>query len=310
MAQTPKGRTREEFRALGRAPETRDDGGALPTMIGTLAVFDEWTEIQSRSEGHFLERIAPSAFNRTIKNNQDQMRVLYDHGKDPQIGNKPLGPIASLEVTDSEVRYEVPLLDTSYNRDLAEMLAAGVLGSSFRFETLKDDWKRRPGKSDYNPRGLDERTVLEVRMPEFGPVTFPAYQGTKAGLRSLTDRMRGIEERVDVEDLSCLAQMIELGACYIGEQDETDDAGNVPKMEAILVSLAELVPVEAAEDEPLDDEDADAEMASKDVRADEGDPDVDARDNDRPANTHPIRMTPRGPDPLYPGRKQEPAWRL
>jgi HK97 family phage prohead protease len=300
-------KARQEFRALGRAPETRDDGGALPTMIGTLAVFDEWTEINSRSEGHFLERIAPSAFTRTIKNNLGQMRVLFQHGKDPQIGDKPLGPIASIEARDGAVHYEVPLLDTSYNRDIAALLEAGVLGSSFRFEALKDDWKRRPGKSDYNPRGLDERTVQEVRMPEFGPVTFPAYQGTSAGLRSLTDQMSGIEERVDVEDLSCLAQMIQLGACYVTEQDETDDAQNVPRMEAILVSLAELVPIEAAEVEPVEDE-PDAEMASKDERAEEGDPDVDARTEDRPALLHPIRLEPREPAPLYSGQKEKPKW--
>ena len=28
----------------------------------------------------------------------------------------------------------------------------------------------------------------EVRMQEFGPVTFPAYEGASAGMRSLTDR--------------------------------------------------------------------------------------------------------------------------
>jgi phage head maturation protease len=32
-----------------------------------------------------------------------------------------------------------------------------------------------------------ERTVREVSMAEFGPVTYPAYAGATVGMRSLTD---------------------------------------------------------------------------------------------------------------------------
>jgi hypothetical protein len=34
---------------------------------------------------------------------------------------------------------------------------------------------------------MPERTLKEVRVPEFGPVTFPAYVDATAGVRSLTD---------------------------------------------------------------------------------------------------------------------------
>src|SRR5215471_19419085 len=173
------GRSKEEFRAQPLGYELRDDSGAMPTLVGHLAVFNEWAEINSRSEGHFLERISPGAFTKTITENRERMRVLFQHGKDPLVGEKPLGPIASLRADDKGLAYEVPLLDTSYNRDLVEMLRADppVLGSSFRFEVMREDRKRSPGKTTYNPRGLTERTVQEVRMSEFGPVTFPAYAG-------------------------------------------------------------------------------------------------------------------------------------
>jgi hypothetical protein len=95
--------------------------------------------------------------------------------------------------------------------------------------------------------------------------------------------------------------MIQLGSGYIEEQDELDDAANVPRMEAILASLAELVQVEAAEAEPPEDE----EMASSEQRADE----ADAPPNDRAGYAHPIRRTPRKPAPLYTGRKDS-SWRL
>jgi len=57
---------------------------------------------------------------------------------------------------------------------------------------------------------------------------------------------------VDNEDLNTLAQMIQLGTEYVAEQDESDDAANVPRMEAILTDLAALVPVEVAENEPVE----------------------------------------------------------
>jgi hypothetical protein len=57
-------------------------------------------------------------------------------------------------------------------------LAAGVT-----FEVMHDTFVRSPGESSYNPEGLPERTIKEVRLQEFGPVWPPAYRGTSAGIR-------------------------------------------------------------------------------------------------------------------------------
>jgi hypothetical protein len=81
----------------------------------------------------------------------------------------------------------VPLFDTSYNRDLAPGLEAGVYGSSFRFTVEKDEWDHSPARSEYNPDGIPERTITEARVFEFGPVTFPANPAATAGVRSTTD---------------------------------------------------------------------------------------------------------------------------
>ncbi len=61
-------------------------------------------------------------------------------------------------------------------------------------------------------------------------------------------------ERQDSEDLNTLAQMIQLGTEYICEQDEPGEQANIPKMEAIIQSVAELVPFELQESEPTEDE--------------------------------------------------------
>jgi HK97 family phage major capsid protein/HK97 family phage prohead protease len=178
-------------RAAAQVIETRAaaDGG-MPTMSGHFSTFNDWYEVDSLIEGHFLERIAPGAFAKTIrKSNGDRgaMKVLYDHGQDPSIGNKVLGPIESLEEDAIGPAYEVPLLDTSYNRDLVPGLQANLYGSSFRFHVNDDQWNDRPTRSEYNPDAIPERTITETHVYEFGPVTFPANPNATAGARSTTD---------------------------------------------------------------------------------------------------------------------------
>jgi HK97 family phage prohead protease len=177
-------------RAIFPGVELRDAGGdAGPVMAGHFAVFNQWTEIDSIFEGRFMEQFAPGAFKKTIRENRDGMRVLFQHGGDPQLGDKPLGPIETLEEDRTGAYYEVPLLDASYVRDnVLPGLRAGLYGASFRFRVMREEIVDEPKASAANPHGLAERTVKEAQVMEFGPVTFPAYDGASAGVRSLTDR--------------------------------------------------------------------------------------------------------------------------
>jgi hypothetical protein len=134
-----------------------------------------------------MESIAPGAFKKTFRELGSRIKVLFQHGRDPQIGDKVLGPAEILREKEEGAWYEVPLLDTSYNRDLLPGLQAGLYGASFRFSVMKEEVDKKPKRSKHNPEGIPERTVTEARVPEFGPVTFPAYINATAGLRSLTD---------------------------------------------------------------------------------------------------------------------------
>jgi HK97 family phage prohead protease len=177
-------------RAVFPGAELRaSDGTGMPTLIGHVAPWDQWAEIDSLFEGHFLERFRKGAFARTISQQASRIKALFQHGMDPQVGDKPLGPFESLEEDAKGVRYEVPLLDTSYNRDLLPGLEAGLYGSSHRFSVVQEDWDWEPERSSYNPDGHPERTITEARLFELGPVTFPAYDGTAAGVRSLNDEL-------------------------------------------------------------------------------------------------------------------------
>lgn len=175
------------YRSMGVRLLQRAEGDALPTrpvLEGDFAVFDEWTEINDMWEGTFLERIAPGAFAQTFKDDRDNMRVLFQHGRDAMLGSKVIGTIETLEETKTGAHYVAPLF-----RGLPELLLEGLAepsqyGASFRFEPVQESWNDSPKLSEYNPRGIPERTLTEVRVAEFGPVTFPAYTSASAGLRS------------------------------------------------------------------------------------------------------------------------------
>jgi HK97 family phage prohead protease len=165
-----------------------DDPSSMPTMVGYFTRFNIWTEINSLFEGHFMERFAFGSLKKTIRENRDRMRVLLNHGHDPQLGDKPLGPIEVLREEEEGPWYEVPLLDAAYVReDVLPGLEAGLYGASFRFSVMKEEFEEKPKRNKHNPDGLPERTITEAKVFEFGPVTFPAYAGATAGVRSLTD---------------------------------------------------------------------------------------------------------------------------
>lgn len=187
-----------------RATEGEGEGSGRPVMAGHFAVFNQWTEINSY-EGNFLEQFMPGSFKKTISENRDNMKPLFQHGYDYVVGDKPLGPIDELREDEDGVYYEVPLLDAPYVAEVLPGLEAGLYGASFRFRVIREEFDEEPGVSDDNPRGLPERKVKEVHVPEFGPVTFPAYEGASAGIRSLRaselafaaayDRMKKQDER-------------------------------------------------------------------------------------------------------------------
>lgn len=168
-----------------------EDGGA-PVLAGHFSVFNEWTEINSFFEGNFMERIAPGAFKKTISENRSGMRVLLQHGQDPQLGDKPIGKIKELREDDVGAYYEAELF-----RGVPDLvmdgLRAGEYGASFRFRVMRQDINENPEPSDHNPRGLTERTIKEAQVMEFGPVTWGAYPQATAGVRSLTDEWRAAQ---------------------------------------------------------------------------------------------------------------------
>jgi HK97 family phage prohead protease len=152
-------------------------------------VFNQWTTIRSIFEGEFVERLAPGCFRKTLREQRHKIKVLFQHGRDPLIGEKPLGTVEHLAEDARGAAYSVALLDTAYVRELLPALEAGLYGASFRFRPLKQEVTEQPKASAHNRQALPEVTITEARVSEFGPVTFPAYDGATSGIRCLTDEL-------------------------------------------------------------------------------------------------------------------------
>lgn len=168
------------------AAEYRASEAGPDTLRGHFAVWNEWTTINSRYEGHFLERIAPGAFDQSIA--QRAPVVLFQHGSDPTVGMKPLGDVTALQADERGMSYSVALHDAGYVNELKPAFRSGM-GASFKF-SIPDGGEHidQPTRAtDHNPDRLPERTITNAVLYEFGPVTFPAYAGATAGMRSITD---------------------------------------------------------------------------------------------------------------------------
>ena len=159
-----------------------------------------------------MERFAPGSFRKTISEGRDRIRCLFHHGQDMNVGVKPLGTITDLSERGRGVEYTVDLFDADYVRALVPGLEAGVYGSSFRFGIVKKEDER---KRVSNEKGLLERTIREASMRELGPTPFPAYGGTTAGLRSVTDEF--VLARFPAEQLASEAAMRNAEPDLLGE---------------------------------------------------------------------------------------------
>ena len=182
-----------------------EDGGetldvtADPTGFrGHFAIFDTWTEIDSWYEGCFLERVAPGAFKTTMKRDRATIKTQFDHGYNELVGDNLIAVIDDLREDDIGAYAEHSFLDASYVRDIVipQMLGrtiagdnrGSLVGASFRFRVVKDQMVMEPKISDYNPKGIPERTITQVRLFEEGPVIFPAYPDAGFECCSLTDQ--------------------------------------------------------------------------------------------------------------------------
>lgn len=151
--------------------------GAIP-VSGYAAVFDSRSVVMwDWWEGSFVEEVSAGAFTRTLQNNAD-VRFLINHDQNLVLGRTRSG---TLRLTEDEVglRIDADMAPTTYAQDLAITMGRGdVSQMSFMFRTIKDEWAETED-------GMPLRRLLEVHLLDTSIVTFPAYEATEAGLRSM-----------------------------------------------------------------------------------------------------------------------------
>ena len=152
------------------AVESRsEDGAEREWVVGYAAKFG----VNSLDLGDFIERIDPGAFGivaeRRGRKKPLETRALWNHDSNYPLARYP----GTLRMTVDEVglRYEFPVPDTTYGRDIASNIRAGIVkGSSFSFTVPSggDSWSVEEGRS--------VRTILRVdSLLDVSPVCFPAY---------------------------------------------------------------------------------------------------------------------------------------
>ena len=193
----PRANNSVEFRSVNGEIRAEGDGN---TFIGYAAVFDSPSQPLP-----FTERIAPGAFKRALRERKKDIRLYVNHNSDMVLASKRSGTLR-LEEDDRGLRVEADLPDTTYGRDIRELLRTGVVEKmSFGFTVPK-------GGDKWSEDG-SERTLTSVNLHEVSVLTgFPAYEATTAAVRSLERLSERTGMAVDelTEALDALAEGQEL----------------------------------------------------------------------------------------------------
>jgi hypothetical protein len=180
--------------------------GDTPTLEGRMMPYDEWTEVRSPIEGHFMERFAPGALAKTMVEQANRIRVMFEHGTDSVFGKQAIAAVDEMRDESDGAYYRASLLDGVPDL-LVSGLRRGLYGSSIRFAPVKWDRVRSPKKSEQNPDGIPEHTIREAAMKEFSVVPFPQYAGATAMVRSTTYDIAAREILKDPERLLEILRM-------------------------------------------------------------------------------------------------------
>lgn len=190
-------------RAAGEVDGEEDDG---LTLDGFAAVFNRVTIIDSW-EGRFKEQASPGSMKKSFRENPP--RIQFDHGRHPLIGSIPIAALRSIaEETHPELAPDggAHVIGRLHDNWLIEpvrdaIASESIDGMSFRFSIVRQKWFDADGKEIRDEAKIREelrrtwyedvpdeelllRDLKELKVPELGPVVWPAYDDTSVGVRS------------------------------------------------------------------------------------------------------------------------------
>lgn len=154
-----------------------------PTSPGTYA------KVSNPREGTFIEVCRRGCWKRTITENRDKIRILWQHGAEA-LGLTPIAdltaPGAILEEDNIGLRYVAPMIDGTPEIITAN-LRTGAMGSSVGFRVIRENLDSKPKPTSWNPEGWPVREIIEAKLTEISVVTWGAFPDASAQVRSLDD---------------------------------------------------------------------------------------------------------------------------
>jgi phage head maturation protease len=164
-------------------------GDALPTPVATermieglVVPYGQWLEVDNPREGHFLERFAPGSLRKSFGLLR-RLRGYFEHGKSRMFDRAPIFDIKETWETNAGAFARAGLLD-GLPAWMIDGLRRGLYGFSLGAEPTQVERTRFPGKSEHNPKGLEERVYHELRAFDISLTPSPAYEAATVTLRA------------------------------------------------------------------------------------------------------------------------------
>ena len=143
-------------------------------LAGYAAVYNEPSVELVEGGRSFVERIAPGAFGRTIR---DDVKLYYNHDASQPLARTTSGTLR-LSSDRTGLAFDADIADTNLGRDVRELLRRGDLTGemSFGFYVERDTWNR----------ARTERVIRSATLVEISVVQNAAYPQTHSSLRSVS----------------------------------------------------------------------------------------------------------------------------
>jgi len=146
------------------------------TLAGYAAVYGQESRELVENGKRFTERIAPSAFDDTLKAGAD-VKLYYNHDVSMPLARTKSGTL-SLKSDRNGLAFSAMLPETTLGNDVRALLERGDLSGemSFGFYVEEDSWNKE----------RTERLVKRAKLVEISIVQDAAYPQTSSSLRSVS----------------------------------------------------------------------------------------------------------------------------
>lgn len=208
----------------------RSDTGEGRIVDAYAAVFNQPQEVRDQ-DGHYMEEIAPSAFDRTLEQRADQVQVLFNHGKTmygtpSERFSMPYGRPLAMRAESKGLFTSTQISKTELGDEVLELARDGAIkGQSFSGAFVPSGNQRSQPVNG----GLPTIRRNEIALREYGLTPFPIYAdahvvGVRAELAALSR-----DERIEL-----------FRAAMEMDSEDTDAMALISQMKPLAAQLASL----------------------------------------------------------------------